>query len=82
MRISAKMEKALDRDWVCLDCGYRTKIKTNMRMHVESKHVVSEGFQCHICLLLVPNRKALRNHLDRNHEKTNRTYWDPNQTLK
>jgi len=58
-----------DGTWWCSECGYSTKIKTNLRMHVESKHLVSSGFKCEICQTVCPNRKSLRNHVDRRHKK-------------
>ena len=70
MTINSKMSKSAEGLWSCLVCGYATKIKTNMKFHVESKHIQSDGFECQICHLFCQNRKALRNHIDRNHGKS------------
>ena len=51
------------------ECGYSSKIKTNIKMHVESKHNVPAEFHCPICQFYCPNRKSLKNHLDRKHGK-------------
>ena len=54
--------------WVCLTCGFLSKKKSTCASHVESKHVLSEGFHCPYCGLFCPNRKSLRNHTDRHHK--------------
>jgi len=61
--------KQPDGNWCCMECGYSSRIKTNLKMHVESKHIVSAGFNCSLCQLYCPNRKSLKNHLDRKHKE-------------
>jgi len=59
--------KQTDGKWCCSECGYSSKIKTNLKMHVESKHIVSAGFNCEVCQFFCPNRQSLKNHFDRKH---------------
>ena len=69
-QVGSLLAKQLDGTWTCTECGYSSKIKTNAKMHVESKHLVSQGFTCPICQLFCPNRKSLRNHMTRKHSQT------------
>ena len=70
-RIERMMMKQDDGCWHCSECDYMSRIKTNIKMHVESRHVVSAGFTCDICQLFCANRKALQNHYYRKHLKKN-----------
>ena len=69
--IHSKMLKDNDGNWICSVCGYLSKKKTNTTMHVESKHVQSQGFYCPDCGVVCPNRKSLRNHQHRHHKEIN-----------
>jgi hypothetical protein len=55
--------------WRCVDCGYESKYKTNVREHVESKHTESTGAVCSFCNVVCVNRKGLRNHVYKYHRK-------------
>jgi len=66
-QVGSLLAKQLDGAWACTECGYKSNVKTNVKMHVESRHLVSEGFSCPTCQLLCPNRKSLRNHMTRKH---------------
>jgi len=68
-QINAMTFKQEDGLWCCTECGYSSKFTTNVRMHVENKHIVSSGFYCPICQLYCPNRKSLSNHTHRKHGK-------------
>ena len=35
--------------WQCSQCGYQAAKSTNVRNHIEAKHVASEGYNCRIC---------------------------------
>ena len=54
--------------YICQVCGYSSNKSSNCQSHIESKHVVSSGFNCNICGLFCPNRKSLKNHKDRHHK--------------
>lgn len=68
-QVGSLLAKQLDGAWACTECGYKSNVKTNVKMHVESRHLVSEGFSCPTCQLLCPNRKSLRNHMTRKHSQ-------------
>ena len=65
--INSQMVKNLD-VWMCNVCQYQSSKKSNVRSHVEAKHVISNGFNCQYCGEFCPNRKALKNHIDRKHK--------------
>ena len=68
-QIASMIYRLPDGSWCCTECGYSSKISTNVKMHVENKHIVSAGFNCPFCHLSCPNRKCLRNHTARKHGK-------------
>ena len=51
----------------CVVCSYETRVKTNVKEHVEAKHMESTHVQCPYCLILCPNKKSLRNHTYKYH---------------
>jgi len=63
-----KIEKQVDGSWICLDCGYVSKKKSNAMSHVESVHLPTQGFTCQICGKFCPNRNAMSCHM-RRHKK-------------
>ena len=52
----------------CLECGYHSKISTNVKRHIDAKHIVSAGYYCPHCPELLKNKHALNNHLARVHK--------------
>ena len=60
LKIETMCEKQTDGSWLCTECGYLSKWKTNMKMHIESRHLITAGVTCEICLQFCSNRKALR----------------------
>ena len=64
--IESKIVKMSDRDYKCYDCGHVTQQKTNMKVHVEGKHIPNHpGVLCQYCNKRLATREALRNHLSR-----------------
>lgn len=64
--IESKIGKVNDKDYKCFDCGWVTQQKTNMKVHVEGKHVPNHpGVICQYCNKRLATREALRNHLSR-----------------
>ena len=57
--------------WLCNECGYQSRNKTNLKYHIEAKHVstsdLSTLYPCQYCDKLLKNRKALNNHLHEYH---------------
>ena len=35
--------------WQCSQCGYQASKSTNVRNHIEAKHISSAGYSCQIC---------------------------------
>ena len=52
--------------WQCLACGYQSK-STNVRYHIEAKHLTSEGYSCPYCQVVIRNKGAYNNHLSQKH---------------
>ena len=56
-------------EWQCLDCGYQSRKKFNVKIHVEAKHVTtSDGYICPHCPGILKNRIALMNHTAKFHK--------------
>ena len=49
--------------WQCTDCDYKSHKSQNIKNHIESKHIISEGYNCAECGKNVPTRNALRVHV-------------------
>jgi len=54
--------------WQCLECGYQSK-STNVRYHIESKHVQSGGHTCAVCGEFLRTRHGLNTHMSTKHRK-------------
>lgn len=54
--------------WQCLECGYQSK-STNVRYHIESKHVQSGGHTCTVCGDFLRTRHGLNTHMSTKHRK-------------
>jgi len=63
--IEAKMWKNTSGLWQCLDCDHTCQQPTNMRNHIESKHVVTNGYYCHQCSKFCRTKNALSIHRTR-----------------
>ena len=60
--IISKMTK-VDTLWVCNDCPYKSRNKTHVVEHVESKHVLSHGgYECPVCEKVYKVRSSFRQH--------------------
>ena len=71
--IESKMVKEITEEggslWRCQVCDYVTKQKGALFEHVESKHTLSDGYNCHVCGKFCPTRNALRSHVSRQHPR-------------
>ena len=71
--IESKMVKEITEEggslWRCQVCDYVTKQKGALFEHVESKHTLSVGYNCHVCGKFCPTRNALRSHVSRQHPR-------------
>ena len=58
---------------ICTDCGFQTKHMTNMKNHIETKHMSNQlvRIPCLYCKTVCPTRSAMRMHMKRQHSYTN-----------
>ena len=56
--------------WSCTECGYTSK-STNVRYHIESKHIESAGYICPICNYFSKTRNAHNQHMSLKHRGSN-----------
>lgn len=52
--------------WQCSVCGYQSK-STNVKYHIEAKHIESSGYNCSYCGVFMKNRHLLNKHLSLQH---------------
>ena len=53
--------------WRCIECGHSSKRKDNLAIHIESKHIATDGFNCEYCGKFCPSKNALQSHVSRYH---------------
>jgi len=51
--------------WQCRECDYASPHSTNVRNHIEVKHVSSGGYYCHHCTKFCKTKNALNLHRSR-----------------
>ena len=61
--------------WVCPECNLSTKSRTNIREHIESKHLPENCIQCPLCGNVCKSKAALRVHKIRYHKNEQQQYW-------
>jgi len=66
-QIVCQMQKS-DGGWLCLTCGWKTKIRARLWEHVESNHVQSSGYTCPMCSKFCPSKNAFKIHKTRYHK--------------
>ena len=52
----------------CTDCDFKSQISTNVRNHIESKHVTSLGYTCPLCSKFCSSKNAWHLHKSRYHK--------------
>uniref|UniRef100_A0A0K2T3X1 C2H2-type domain-containing protein n=2 Tax=Lepeophtheirus salmonis TaxID=72036 RepID=A0A0K2T3X1_LEPSM len=57
----------VDRFWSCDTCGLQSRDKTDMRRHVEARHIDTNGFPCDQCSYVSKTRYNLVKHVRRKH---------------
>jgi len=66
--INSKMTKVHDGNtnmWQCVECEYSSKQKHNVRNHIESHHMESQGYFCQECNKFCRTKNALSLHRSR-----------------
>jgi len=63
--IRSKMFKNTSGAWQCTDCNHTSPHTTNMKNHIEVKHVGSSGYYCQECNKFCSTKNALNNHRTR-----------------
>ena len=66
--IYAKMYRTSDGLFVCTECGTSSRLRINLRNHIEARHVKTEGFYCPICNMHCSSRNAVASHKTRYHK--------------
>ena len=49
--------------WRCVECGYSSRLKSDVSKHVEAKHIETAAFTCDFCSKLYPSRNSLKSHI-------------------
>ena len=65
--IDAKMTR-WEGQFVCTDCDYSTKNSSDLRRHIEAKHVQTAGWECSVCNKFCPTKNAYEIHFRRYHK--------------
>lgn len=52
----------------CTDCDFKSQISTNVRNHIESRHVTSLGYTCPLCSKFCSSKNAWHLHKSRYHK--------------
>ena len=63
--IRSKMFKNTSGVWQCTDCNHTSPHTTNIKNHIEVKHVGSSGYYCQECNKFCSTKNALNNHRTR-----------------
>jgi len=66
--ITSKMTKFHDgvsSFWQCIECLYTSKLRHNIRNHIESQHTTSQGYYCQQCDKFCKTKNALSLHKSR-----------------
>lgn len=75
------MRKVVDENqaqlWQCVECGKTSSYITNIKDHVEAKHLKGFQFQCPECPKIVKTRASIRVHMKAAHNLSGK-YWKQN----
>eukprot|EP01069_Polyplicarium_translucidae_P009448 Polyplicarium_translucidae@DN3320_c1_g1_i1.p1 len=55
----------VDGKWVCNNCGYCTRQKSNMRMHISRVHLKAQNYSCNECEMRFNTKPDLTRHMRR-----------------
>ena len=60
------VDEAGNKLWQCTDCGYARERKSDIRRHVERKHIEMR-VACNLCSMLFSTRLSLKEHMKYKH---------------
>ncbi|XP_040564261.1 uncharacterized protein [Lepeophtheirus salmonis] len=60
--INKHFKKNKEKGFECKKCKYTSRIQTNIKRHIEAKHIITRGFPCPICKKNFKTRSTLRSH--------------------
>ena len=66
--IKQYMVKIDEGHWGCNSCDFTSNRASSVSVHVEAKHLYTEGFLCNICSKHCPTRNSLNIHKFRYHK--------------
>ena len=66
--VSQNLTRDSDGNWRCLNCDFKSAWSTNVKQHIESKHVSGIQLACGFCDKISPTRHALAMHIRRYHK--------------
>lgn len=70
-RIEIEYQSLPDGKWACNYCYQTTSSKSTARRHVESKHLLSSGFDCFSCSYKTNRKESLKSHCMKVHKMNN-----------
>jgi len=65
--IRSRVFRREDSQYQCADCGFTSNRASVVHVHVEAKHLETEGLSCPICQKHCPTRNSLNIHKYRYH---------------
>ncbi|QQP37430.1 Broad-complex core protein isoform 6, partial [Caligus rogercresseyi] len=72
-KLNAEINKLIKRTpdglYQCIPCKKTTKRLQNLQFHVESLHVITDGFECKFCGTVLKTRQSHQKHVKK-HERT------------
>ena len=66
--VSQNITRDSDGNWRCLLCEFQSSWSTNVKQHLESKHLSGIQVKCSFCEKFCPTRHALAMHMRRKHK--------------
>ncbi|XP_040564831.1 uncharacterized protein [Lepeophtheirus salmonis] len=67
--INRLIKRTPDGVYQCISCKKTTKRLQNLQFHIESMHVITDGFECHLCGTILKTRQYYQKHMKK-HERS------------
>ena len=65
--VKSRVNRRSDGQFQCTECGFNSNRASVVHVHVEAKHLHTEGFECPICQKHCQTRNSLNIHKYRYH---------------